>query len=46
MPTLTIYVSETEYLALAEEGKKQGKKVNEIAQEAIDNYLKEEKSNA
>lgn len=44
MPTLTIYVNEDEYLALAEVGKKAGKKVNEIAQEAIDKYLKEEKA--
>lgn len=42
MPALNIYVTEEEYLALAEIGKAQGKKVNEIAQNAIETFLKKE----
>ncbi len=40
MPAVNIYLSEEEYLTLAEIGKKNSKKVSEIAQQAIDKYLK------
>ena len=43
MPTVNIYLSETEYLTAANLAEEQGKKLTELVQETVKKMLKEAK---